>query len=95
MPATFKPDTIFNSSYKMGDAKISYDRIMAKFPESNCDDDCGKCEFSWSGAFTAADGTVMRASFWDWKGGLRHGFGVSIWVSDYRYLTEFKRFIES
>ncbi len=91
----FKPDTIFNSSCKMGDAKISRDRALAKFPEPNeCDVD-GKVEFSWSGTFTAADGTVMRASFWDWKGSLKWGDQVSIWVDKPEYLPEFKRFVEA
>lgn len=91
----FKPDQTFNSSHKMGDAKISLEKALAKFPEPNDETDDGKCEYSWSGSFTAKDGTVMRASFWDWKGGLTVGMGVSIWVSNLRYLDEFKRFIEA
>jgi hypothetical protein len=92
---TFKPDTEFNSSHKMGDAKITLEKALAKFPEFN-DENCdGKVEHSWSGSFTAADGTIHRASFWNWKGGLRMGYGVSIWVDKPEYLQEFKQFIEA
>lgn len=91
---TFKPDSEFNPSHKMGDARINYNYAIGKFGEgdtSNCD---GKCSNHWSGSFTAKDGTVMRASFWDWKGGLKAGYGVSIWVSNGKYLDEFKKWIE-
>lgn len=91
---TFKPDQTFNSSHKMYEAVISHEKALAKFPEPN-DENCdGKCEFSWSGSYTAKDGTEMRASFWDWKGSLRCGF-VSIWVDKPEYLQEFKQFIEA
>jgi hypothetical protein len=92
---TFKPDQTFNSSHKMDGASIGRTKALAKFPEPNDSNDDGKCEFSWSGSFTAKDGTVMRASFWDWKGGLSQGCGVSIWVDKPKYLQEFKEFIEA
>ena len=92
---TFKPDQTFNSSHKMGDAKITLDKALAKFPEPNDSNDDGKVEHSWSGSFTATDGTVMRASFWNWKGSLRYGGYVSTWVDKPDYLDEFKKFIEA
>jgi hypothetical protein len=92
---TFKPDTTFNGSHKMGEAKINLNYALGKFGDGN--DSCGdgKCEFSWSGSFTASDGTEMRASFWDWKGSLRHGSYMSIWVDKPEYLQEFTEFIEA
>ena len=92
---TFKPDTTFNSSHKMGEAGITLAKALAKFTEPNDRNDDGKCEFSWSGSYTAKDGTTMRASFWCWKGSLRHGGYVSIWVGNEKYLDEFKRFVEA
>lgn len=89
----FKPDHKFNSSHKMDEAKISLDKALKEFGEG--DTECEKVEHLWSGSFTAKDGTVMRAAFWDWKGGLRMGFGVSIWVDKPEYLPEFKQFIEA
>lgn len=91
----FKPDQTFNSSHKMGEANITLQKALAKFPEPNDSNDDGKCEFSWSGSFKAKDGTEMRASFWDWKQSLRHGGYVSIWVDKPDYLMEFKKFIEA
>jgi hypothetical protein len=92
---TFKPDTTFNSSHKMGDARITLEKALAKFPEHNDASDDGKVEHGWSGSFKAKDGTEMRASFWCWKGSLRWGNQVSIWVDKPEYLVEFKRFIEA
>lgn len=92
---TFKPDTTFNSSHKMGEAKISLDKALIKFPEHNDASDDGKVEHGWSGSFKAKDGTEMRASFWCWKGSLRHGGYVSLWVSNQMYLPEFIRYIEA
>jgi hypothetical protein len=92
---TFIPDTSFNSSHKMGDASISLTRALEKFPNPNDSESDGKCEYSWSGSFIASDGTKIRASFWDWKGGLRAGCGVSIWVDDSKYLDEFRKFIQA
>jgi hypothetical protein len=37
----------------------------------------------------------MRASFWDWKSGIRAGCGVSVWVDKEKYLPEFIKFIEA
>lgn len=90
----FKPDTIFNGSHKMGSATISLKKALAKFPETN-EDDCEKVEYSWSGSFTASDGTVLRVSFWDYKGTLRMSNQVSLWISNPAYLDEFKRYIEA
>ena len=92
---TFKPDQTFNSSHKMGEASISLQKALAKFPEPNTDDGDGKVEFQWSGRYVTKDATVIRASFWDWKNSLRHGGYVSIWVSNEKYLDEFKRYIEA
>ena len=90
----FVPDTIFNPSHKMEEAKISLDKALSKFPDPETDSGDGKVAYHWSGAFTASDGTVMRASFWDWKQGLEACSRVSIWVSNEKYLQEFKKFIE-
>jgi len=92
---TFKPDQTFNSSHKMGDARITLAKALTKFPEPNIPTSDGKVEFDWSGSFTAKDGTVMRASFWDWKGSLKWGNYVSIWVDKPEYLAEFKKFVEA
>jgi len=92
---TFKPDTIFNSSCKLGDAKITLDKALAKFPNPDTEDGDGKAAFMWNGSFKAMDGTTMRASFWCWKGSLRHCGIVSIWVDNPMYLLVFKRFIEA
>ena len=91
----FIPDQTFNSSHKMGDARITLSKALAKFPNPETEDGDGKVEFQWSGSFVAADGTKMRASFWCWKGSLRWGNQVSIWVDKPEYLPEFKRFIEA
>jgi hypothetical protein len=93
---TFKPDQTFNSSHKMGDAKITFAKAIAKFGTGNDESDGdGKVENSWSGTFTANDGTVHRASFWNWKKGLNYGAGVSVWISNEKYLPEFTRYIEA
>ena len=92
---TFKRDDKFNSSFKMGEAKVPYINTIANFGSgdtSNCD---GKVPNLWSGSFKARNGTVMRASFWNWNGGLIIGEGVSVWVSNPKYLTEFIKFLES
>jgi hypothetical protein len=91
--ATFTTDLDFNSSHKQGDAKISLDKALAKFGETN--ESCDKCDYIWSGSFTANDGATVRASLWDWNGSLTHAGYVSIWVSDKKYLDEFKRFIQA
>lgn len=88
----FYPDTIFNSSHKMGEAKISLEKALAKFPDYETEE---KCEYIWSGCFSASDGNEIRASFWSWKGGLTYCGLVSIWIKDDRYLDEFKRFIQA
>lgn len=90
---TFKPDTTFNSSHRMDVVAINRNYALGKFGEGNGASDDGKCEFSWSGSFTAADGTVMRASFWDFKGSLNAGY-VSVWVDNAKYLQEFKDWIK-
>ena len=92
---TFKPDQTFNPSYKMSEAKITRQCALLKFHEPNDSSDADKCEFSWSGSYTAKDGTLMRASLWDWKGSLRWGNQVSIWVDKPEYLHEFKQFVEA
>jgi hypothetical protein len=79
----------------MGEAKITLDKALAKFPNPDTEDGDGKVEFLWSGSFIAADGVEMRASFWCWKGSLRYGGYVSIWLDKPEYLPEFKRFIEA
>jgi hypothetical protein len=91
----FTPDTTFNESRKMGDARISLECALAKFDKGNAGCDDGKVEFSWSGKFVAKDGSNHRASFWDWKGGLRSGHGVSVWIDNPMYLPEFIKYIET
>lgn len=90
----FTPDTTFNESHKMGDAKISLDYALGKFGEGNSES-CEKVEFSWSGKFVAKDGSEHRASFWDWKCGLRDCNTVSVWVDNPMYLPEFIKYIET
>jgi hypothetical protein len=92
---TFTTDHEFNSSHKMGEASISLDKALIRLGEPSDTDVDGKCEYQWDGQFTASDGTTMRASAWDWKGGLRAGCGVSIWVSNPAYLIDFKKFIQA
>lgn len=91
----FTTDNQFNSSHKMGVAMMTtVEKAIVKFPyydDSDCD---GKVEFYWSGSFTARDGSVHRAAFWDWKGSLRNGYGVSVWIDNPNYLPEFIKFIE-
>lgn len=91
----FKPDTTFNSSHKMGDAKITLAKALEKFGEGDTDDCDGKVANYWGGSFTTQDGTVRRASFWNWKGSLNYGGYVSVWISKPEYLPEFIRFIEA
>jgi len=90
----FISDEIFNSSHKMDEAKIRLETALERFPSYEGESGDNKSEFSWSGVFVTSSGKRIRASFWDWKGGLRYSNVVSIWVNDYNYLNEFKSFLE-
>jgi hypothetical protein len=92
---TFKQDSKFTSSYKMENALISYSKAIERFGEGTTGSMDDKCSNQWGGTFTTRDGTEIRVSFWDWKGGLGYGCGVSIWVDTPKYLSEFKAYIES
>lgn len=92
---TFKIDNRFNSSHKMGEAKINYHYALGKFGEGETDSGDGKCSNLWEGEFTALDGTVMRASMWDYKGSLLYAGYVSVWVSNPAYLDEFIKWIQT
>jgi hypothetical protein len=90
---TFKATDESNSSHKMGDAAASEDRLIDLLGHGETDGD--KSDRFWEGIMTANDGTEVQASAWDWKGGMRAGAGVSIWVGNEKYLKEWKNFLET
>lgn len=91
---SFKTDLTFNSSHKMDNAAVSWDKLHYKLGQAS-EYNGDKSDAYWGGTFTANDGKVMRASVWDWKGALKAGYGASIWVDEAKYIDEFKRWLEA
>jgi hypothetical protein len=91
----FATDSEFNPSHKLGQADaVTLATLTLKLGEPNYEDEYdSRVSVEWSGQFTASDGTVMRASVWDYKGSLAFNKSVSLWVSNGNYLNEFKEWL--
>lgn len=89
---TFKPNTTFHGSWLMGKAQATESHLIALLGEG--EEDCDKSDREWRGTMIASDGTEVHVAAWDWKGGMRLGYGVSIWCSQPAYLHEWKAFLE-
>lgn len=87
------PTNDFHSSHKMDNAAASEARLVALLGEG--DEGCEKSDRTWDGILVLEDGTNFKVSAWDWKGGMRCGYGVSIWCESEAVLPKWKDFLET
>ena len=85
----------FYHSHKMSEAKASEARLLKLLGDGN--DECGdgKSDMHWEGILALDSGECVKVAAWDWKGGMRQGYGVSIWCDKPEHLHTWKRFLES
>lgn len=89
---SFTTDGIFNGSHFMASVNVSWERMHSKFGKAS-DYTCDKSEATWEGNFKANDGTIHRASMYDYQGCLMGCGSIHLWIDDERYLNEFISFV--